>query len=255
MRGGSPAGTPRARRTGSLWRTGYSLLPGYADEARCAALLAAVERCRASVALPIIARAHGGRSLRYQVIDGPTVQQYLPELEELQREVQQVAEAAYGQPLVPIADPLAVINVNITPPGGTYRWHYDRNAVTVLLYLNAVEGGQLELCPRYRVLLGRGRSGLIRVAQRALDRVLLAAPLRRLFGQPVLLAPTRGTLAVMQGDRCLHSVRPVEGARERSCIVVSFDPPGSGPAPTAAALNTYLYSTASVGRADPNYQP
>jgi hypothetical protein len=41
---------------------------------------------------------------------------------------------------------------NITPPGGEYRWHYDRNAATAILYLNEVPGGETEMFPNYRLV-------------------------------------------------------------------------------------------------------
>lgn len=43
------------------------------------------------------------------------------------------------------------------PPGGEYRWHYDRNAVTAILYLNEVPGGETEIFPNFRLVFRRGR--------------------------------------------------------------------------------------------------
>ena len=52
--------------------------------------------------------------------------------------------------MAPIEDAVAARNINVTPPGGEYRWHYDRNAVTAIIYLNEVPGGETEIFANYR---------------------------------------------------------------------------------------------------------
>lgn len=231
-------------------RRGCSVVPEYLPAPSCAALLTAVGRCRDTVDLPVVARATGDRALRYQVIDGPTVLAHLPELVALYKQVQRHLEATYGRRLVALNDERAALNVNITPPGGSYRWHYDRNAVTAVLYLNEVTGGQIEMCPGYRIS-GRWLRKFPRL-QRALDALLSASSVRRVVGRPELVEPAGGTLVMMKGDRCLHSVRPVLGDQDRICVVMSFDPAEGSSAPKEA-LNDYLYTTRSVGAGDPNY--
>jgi hypothetical protein len=96
-------------------------------------------------------------------------------------------------------------------------------------------------------------------AQRWLDRVLQAAPVRALSGLRHLVEPAAGKLLVMRGDRCLHSVRPVTGAADRINLVLSYDRPGARYA-MADGLNAYLYrpDKATTGSEsgkprDPNY--
>ena len=60
-------------------------------------------------------------------------------------------------------------------------------------------------------------------------------------------------LIVMQGDRCLHSVRRVEGVEDRINIIMTFDTPGAV-FPVEKELDSYLYSKTSTPTFDPNYQ-
>jgi hypothetical protein len=136
--------------------------------------------------------------------------------------------------------------VNLTPAGGEYRWHYDRNAVTAILFLNAVEGGETEMYPNFRIRLPRWKDSWI---QRALDRML------RLFlrvARLVVVAPAPGRMIIMRGDRCLHSVRRVVQG-ERINVIMTFDVPGSR-FRAAENLDPYLYSNRATPDFDPNYR-
>lgn len=235
---------------GSSGRRGCVITTDYLPQAENNALLAEVDRFRRVTELPVVARAGGERGLRYQVIDGPAVAAHLPGVVALYERVRRDLERTYRRPLVPLDDERAALNVNITSPEGSYRWHYDRNAVTAVLYLNQVTGGELELCPGYRIT-SRWLRRLPRL-QQALDAGLAVRPVRRVLGGPQFVAPAPGTLVSMRGDRCLHSVRPVTGTQDRVCVVMSYDPPGSSS--RRQLLNDYLYSSQSVAGADPNYR-
>ncbi|HET8840930.1 MAG TPA: hypothetical protein VFN35_05650 [Ktedonobacteraceae bacterium] len=41
------------------------------------------------------------------------------------------------------------MNGNIMLAGGEYRWHYDQNTITALLYPNKGDGGEIEFYPNY----------------------------------------------------------------------------------------------------------
>ena len=139
-------------------------------------------------------------------------------------------------------------NVNITPPGGEYRWHYDRNAVTAIVYLNEVPGGETELYPNFRLRLKQRYSRL----QRWLDRLLQVGLVRRVFGKLVMVAPRRGSLVLMAGNMCLHSVRPVGGDEDRINLILAYDEPGAQFA-IEENLDTYLYTEQASAPSDPNY--
>jgi hypothetical protein len=143
---------------------------------------------------------------------------------------------------------MAARNINVTPPGGEYRWHYDRNAATAIVYLNEVPGGQTEIFPNFRLLLRGGRYQRI---QLRLDDLVRLRIVRRLFGHQRLIQPRRGTLVIMRGNTTLHSVRAVLGTEDRIAVVLAYDFPGQGN--QRNALNSYLYSSAAPLEEDPNY--
>lgn len=237
----------RASAQEGLARAGYEVEERFLSGEACGSLLAAVARRRERAEAPLVVRRRRGRSLRYRVLDGHATAE-MPELEELYARVQRRAEAGYGRPLFPLRDDAARLNVNITPPGGAYRWHYDRNAVTGVLYLQAVRGGEIELYPNYRIALGPGRLAPL---QRPLDLLLEAPPVRAAFGRRVSIAPEPGMLVLMRGERSLHSVAEVRGERERICVVMAWD--GDEGGSSRAALDRYLFSQQAAGTGDPNY--
>jgi hypothetical protein len=190
-----------------------------------------------------------GRSLRYSVIHGEQIAESFPKLEGLYRRIQILAEEKSGLKLEPMRQRKVAININITPPGGEYRWHYDRNALTAILFLNAVEGGITEMYPGYRLALkGRSHSAW----QERLDRLLMMGPLRACLGRKVAAEPAPGRLLLMRGDRCLHSVTAVQGLKDRINVIFSYDEVGAVH-PQEEGLNDYLYTAKALGDADPNY--
>lgn len=199
--------------------------------------------------LPTIERTFKGRSLRYKVIDGNGIRTAFPEVVGLYQEIQKYIEELYKTPLIPMVNTLANLNINITEPGGEYRWHYDRNEVTALLYLNDVQGGELELYPNYRWRLPQAVPS---AGQRLLDGVFL---LMSQFKKPVSVQPKAGRLVVMRGEYCLHSVRPVIGKKVRYNVVLSYDKPEAQHQKSQTEnLDKYLFSAEKVSEKDPNYQ-
>ncbi|MFQ5570293.1 MAG: 2OG-Fe(II) oxygenase [Rhodothermales bacterium] len=228
---------------------GYCVKDGFLTPEECARLLAGIEAYRAAHDVPRVYRKVKGRSLHYFVIDGHEVERHLPEVRRLYQAVNEVATNTCGEPLAPMDNRRIGANVNLTPPGGAYRWHYDRNAVTAILYLNEVQGGETEICPNYRLLVKNKRYSAL---QCRLDRLLQWLPVRALFGGRVLVSPRRGSLVLMAGNRCLHSVRPVEGEDVRINLIFAYDAPGARFA-VEEHLDSYLYTQAEQTSTDPNY--
>ena len=241
---------PKKRKQLRSTTVRLAVIDSYLPPAECRDLLATIDRFRAEHELPLIHREERDRSLRYFVMDGHAIRRSCPALVGLYARVAETARQTTGLDLVPMRNETANLNVNITPRGGEYRWHYDRNAVTALLYLNSVEGGQIEVYPNYRIYLGRWSTTRW---QRLLDRFLRLAAVRRVVGKPAVISPRPGLLVIMRGDRTLHSVRAVAGSQERICVVMSFDDPRTAGA-QAKDLDGYLYSTAESRKTgDPNY--
>jgi hypothetical protein len=214
------------------------IVPAFLPPAECARFADAIARHRAVREAPLVLRRDDHRPLRYRVLDGEAVHAHLPELEELARAVQaRVRDGGWGE-VAPIANRRVAVNVNITEPGGAYRWHYDRNAVTAILYLNAVEGGETECYPGYRLRL---RSPALAGVQRACDAVVRGAIFTLGLRPTTIVAPVPGTLVIMRGDRCLHSVRAAHGPGDRVAVVMAFDAPGAR-YHGEPELDRYLYS-------------
>lgn len=225
------------------------LISGYLSRTECESLLDSVRDFRNTHTLPLISRKTGGRALHYFVIDGEIVHESFPALVKVYNNVEQIVRRHFGADLIPLRNRAASVNVNITPPGGEYRWHYDRNAVTAILYLNTVAGGETEMYPGYRIHLGRWKS---RAPQRWLDALLQFTPLLTLSRKRTLISPEQGLLLIMRGDRCLHSVRRVEGSEDRINIIMTFDVPQAKFA-IEKNLDPYLYSKKDSPSFDPNY--
>lgn len=230
----------RSAHDANFWRKGLEVVPGFLSSDECQVLLSAVADYRRTHELPVVLRQEKGRSLNYVVMEGWRFHEALPDSEALVDRIRTRLESICAEPLVLIDDARAACNVNITPPGGQYRWHYDRNLVTALVYLNAVEGGETDLYPRYRITWPWARPGAM---QSLLDRLLLTTALRRVAGRPTAVTPAEGTFVALRGNTTLHSVRPVRGDQVRVNLVVAFDRPGS--LSTRRTLNAYLYESQS----------
>ena len=224
----------------------------FLDRSACEKLLQKINEYRRQQFVPNIYRPAGDRPLNYSVIDGERVAESFPELLDLyDRVIGFVRSVGGGEQVEPLANTRVACNVNITAKGGTYRYHYDRNALTAILYLNDTLGGETECYPNYRIDL---RPTKYAGMQRRLDQLLQTRVLRMVSGKQILVKPEPGKLLVMRGDRCLHSVRPVRGEQERVNVVMAFDYPKAGESVVSEDLDGYLYQQQHVKNGDPNYK-
>lgn len=226
---------------------GLAVIDDFADRRTCVELVDAVNDYQDRHDPLLVERLVRGRGLRYQVIDGSRVADALPTIGGLLDEIDRVVAGLWSRPLDRL-DGQAGVNVNITPPGGSYRWHYDRCPVTAMLYLNAVPGGEFELYPNHRPLGDRLNGTAV---QRYLDAVGASQLVRGMARRRrMVVAPAPGRLLVIRGDRCLHSVSDAGDGPGRINLVVADAESGGGRA--LPDLDAYLYSTAALGRRDPN---
>ena len=222
----------------------------FLTEAECSAMENAILSFRDQFPIPHVVRECPERNLNYSVIDGHLIAKYFPAITSVSRKVMKIVDKFSEFPVAPLANSRVAINVNITRPGGEYRWHYDRNLVTAVLYLNEIDGGEIELLDDYRILLDHPRLASM---QKLLDRVLLSRVSRWIFSRKRhLIKPRAGELVIMKANKCLHSVRQVLGTQDRVCIVFAYDMPGR-PHGVDSELDRYLYSNQSIQVEDPNY--
>jgi hypothetical protein len=232
-----------------FWSAGYAVIDDFVDLPACADLLDRVNEYRAHHELPKVERHARNRDLRYQVIDGARIADALPSIGDLLTATDRTVAELSCRRLLRL-EGQAGVNVNVTPSGGSYRWHYDRCPVTVMLYLNAVSGGEMELYPNHRLRCGPFVGTTV---QRYSDAVAASRSVRRLARvRHVAVRPAPGRLLVIRGDRCLHAVSEVGDGPDRINLVVSYITPGAEP--SLPDLDSYLYSDATFERQDPNYR-
>lgn len=228
---------------------GCVVLENFATAGECAELFAQINEYRRGHEVPVIDRPGGELPLRYAVIDGERIVECLPGVVRVYDKVTRLVQGMWARDIEPLADRKVACNINITQPGGSYRYHYDRNALTAILYLNETEGGETECYPNYRLALTRAFHSPL---QQKLDRILQSRLVRSVAATQLLIRPRVGRLLIMQGNRCLHSVRPVTGQTERINIIMSYDRPNAR-FETAEHLNSYLYTPSELPTTDPNY--
>ncbi len=227
---------------------GYYLEHGFLNRQECERLLSSISEYQEKYTVPVVYRHRQGRSLSYKVIDGKEIQSSLPEIDQLYQDINTIINTSLGTAFTTLKSRQTGVNVNITPPGGEYRWHYDRNEVTAILYLNEVAGGETECYPNYRIYLDNSRYSQL---QQGLDYLLEVT--RNFFGKQVLIKPQQGSIFFMKGKHCLHSVQPVLGTSERINIIFAYDSPGAS-FTIENSLNNYLYNQSSDISSDPNYR-
>ena len=228
---------------------GYRIYRNFVTPNRCKRLLRHIDAYQSKHSLRRIFRKENERSLDYYVIDGNALQSDLPVFWSLYRRMNRHLNKVCGMELSALSNPRAAVNINVTGGGGEYRWHYDRNRITALLYLNRTEGGEIEFYPNYRFVMAKDPTAKI---QKIADRVLQMKFIRNVFGKKIVAKPAPGKLIVMRGDRCLHSVRRVTGGGKRINVVMAYDVPGRIFS-NQVELDSYLYDEESQNKGDPNY--
>ena len=145
----------------NLSEQGCVVVENYLDAAQCKALLESISKYRKDNPLPEIRRPTKGRPLRYKVMDGEAIESNFPFIWDLyNNDVLKLVRKEAGADINLLSNLRVGVNVNImAPQGNTYRWHYDRNAATAILYLNQVEGGETVLYPNYRIHLKNPKLG------------------------------------------------------------------------------------------------
>ena len=227
-------------------KKGYHIQEKFISDKKCKLLLEKIADYRKNHELSRIIQKHVDRSLDYKVITGKEIKEKLPEVYQLYSRTNQIVNQLYGEDLHKLENEQVGVNINITHPGGAYRWHYDRNRFTGILFLNEADGGETELYPNYRILVK------IPAIQKMFDKILMLKLVRYLFGNHQLIKPETGKIIFMLANTGLHSVRPVIGNRERVTLIFAFDVRGKQ-YKVDEKLDKYLYEKSAKLNSDPNY--
>lgn len=231
----------------SFLKKGIFVQKEYLDTNTCNQLSEEIADYRKNHNVPTVFRAMKERSLNYQVIDGIEIRKHLPNIAHIYSKLNDLVNQIYGETLYPLESEKVNLNINITPPEGEYRWHYDRNKLTAIIYLNEVAGGETEIYPNYRVYVKNA------TWQQRLDNLLMKPYIRNVFSTLQQVKPTQGMLVLMLGNQSLHSVKKVLGTEDRINIIASFDE-SKKEFSVSSHLDNYLYQEKVTINSDPNYK-
>jgi hypothetical protein len=170
-----------------------------------------------------------GHVLAYRVLTGEVIRDEFTELYDfyVAPSTLRWVAAVTGAPEIHVSPNLrSAVNVNILRSGDTYRWHFDANPYTALLYLSTTPpsaGGELELYPN----LGPQNTSPQDLAAR----------------QKVVLPTRAGTLVLMDGSTTYHHVAPVTEECDRVSVPMVYPPFREELRPPE--LDDYLYGSDS----------
>ena len=203
--------------------TGFAFQPAFVSRDECEEIVAVVEKHREKMINveidTLIAK------FRFFTVNSEELEELVPAVQRLERELCAVASQLEGRPLVPLDNKRIGLSLNLMPASGKLSWHYDRNLVTAVVYLNEVEGGEFEVYPRYRVRLPNNHRGPRKLVQRVFDAAMRPRAVRNILGRKLTVPPTVGGIAFMDST-CLHQVAPVRGTVSRASIIFCYDEQG-----------------------------
>lgn len=207
---------------------GYVVIDDYLSSPEVRQVLDSIEAYRASGREVIqVDQQSLVRTQVFKTIVGDDCEQHIALFGDLwRRRILELSKQLSGVDLLPINDSAIGLNCNITERSGVLSFHYDRNEVTAVLYLQQCSGGALECYPHFRLLLPRRYSWHMKQLQRALDvlwrtpAALWLARKRREF-----IVPQAGRLVIMRGPLALHRVQAVEEGPNRIAGVFCYDRP------------------------------
>lgn len=207
-------------------RDGFLVMDSFLARHECAAIVEAVDALNERNRLIQVDRVGRASVSRFATINGRELEEAIPRVARLYAEVGDFVRMLVSDALEPLENRAIGVSINVTGPGQQFAMHYDRNAITAVIYLTTVdEGGQMEFYPRHRVMLGSPTNPIVRRAQHCLDIATKSGFWKRLSGQRREVSPEPGRMLVFHGNRCLHGVRPVAGTQARYSLQLAYDMP------------------------------
>jgi len=167
------------------------------------------------------------RTQIFKTIVGDDCEQHIALFRDLWRNrILELSKQLAGAHLLPLNDSAIGLNCNITERSGVLSFHYDRNEVTGVLYIQECRGGALECYPHFRFLLQNRYRWHMKQLQRILD-VLWRTPVALWLAKNrrELILPKAGRLVLMRGPLALHRVQAVEEGTNRIAGVFCYDGP------------------------------
>ena len=209
-------------------KKGYVVIDDFLSASEIRQILDSIEAYRAAgrEVLQVDQRSMVRKQI-FKTITGDECEQHIALLGDLWRNrILELSKQLSGVDLLPINDTTIGLNCNITERSGVLSFHYDRNEVTGILYMQGCNGGALECYPHFRWLLPNRYRWHMKQLQRVFD-VLWRTPLALWLAKKrrELIAPKAGRLVIMRGPLALHRVQPVEEGPNRIAAVLCYDRP------------------------------
>lgn len=147
--------------------------------------------------------------------NGESLLSAVPQVGLLEEEFVHLTNWLSGVTYEPLDNRSIGASVNVTPSGGGFATHFDRQEITAIAYLNKVEGGQLDLWPRLRRWELSWFGGLSRRMTMLLTTLLT----------PKRIAPERGSILIFT-KLTPHRVAEVKSKHPRVSVIFGLDRPG-----------------------------
>lgn len=161
--------------------------------------------------------------------NGKYIDENFPELAQLYdhqllRELSQLSSN-----LATIIDRRIGLSINITPKFGKFEPHFDRHAMTAVLYINDdFFGGEMNFYPRIRGLRNYPSYPSHRsITHRILDRAVRSKVYLKWLARKIVFKPKAGTLLIFEGTRTYHQVQMVTAGSSRMTVQFGYDRPGA----------------------------
>ncbi len=159
---------------------------------------------------------------KFLTINGEDLERKIPAISKIEEKVFSLINLIYRNKLAPLENKVIGKSLNLTPPSGVLSWHYDRNLVTAIIYLNEINGGELEVYPNYRIRINNNHIGIIKLIQKFFDAILRPKFIRLVLGNKVKYQPETGSLVIIDST-CLHQVSAVREGPKRLALVLCYD--------------------------------
>lgn len=200
----------------------YVVIDNFLSPEECKKLLYYLYKCEEKELMINVNHSSLIGKQKFKTINGVELEDNIPIINEINVVMNKIINLINKPLLFPLKNKMIGQSVNLTPSGGVFSWHYDRNLVTALIYLNEVEGGELEVYPGYRIRIDNNHFGIRKFIQRVFDFLIRPSLIRYFIGKKKAFHPVVGR-AIIINSTCLHQVKPVRGNQERAVIALGYD--------------------------------
>lgn len=203
---------------------GFLVIDNFLPENVCDEIVDSLKKIESESGFIRVDRVGRRSTSRFSTINGEELECAIPAVAKIYKNVGDLVKRDISNELKLIENRAIGVSINITAANQQFAMHYDRNAITIVLYLTEVEsGGEMEFYPNQRMILRLPSSSIVRKIQKVLDLLSRTSLLRTLRCQRKLVTPKKGRMLLFKGNQCLHGVRPVLGSQKRCSLQLAYD--------------------------------